>query len=95
MNNVLLGNVAVVTNTGDVPTGPPNPDGTYNITLPADTAGGDVVAKDTDAPVDETGLNPDGDYTDDKQGDDNGGMKKLLPFVIAGGVLLFILMRKK
>ena len=94
MNNVLLGNVAVVTNPGDVPTGPPNPDGTYNITLPADTAGGDVVAKETDAPVDETGLNPEGNYNQDGEGE-SGGMKKLLPFVIAGGVLLFILMRKK
>ena len=92
MNNVLLGNVAVVSNPGDVATGPANPDGTYNITLPGDASGGDSVAKDTDAPVDETGLDPN---TKNNPEDEGAGMKKLLPWVIAGGVLLFIFMRKK
>lgn len=102
MNNVLLGSIpsqnsgsfTVTTLDGGthVSLGPPNPDGTYNISIPDQDKPKDgvVVAKETDAPEgDGTGTG--------ENGDDNGNdqMKKMLPIILAGAAVLFLLYMKR
>lgn len=90
MEQVLLGNVPVIT---DQLVSPPNPDGTYNIALPPDEPGGGVVAKETDTPTGENG----GDGPDPGAGGDDpqDNIKKYLPYLIVGAAVLFFMWRKK
>ena len=86
MNNVLLGNIPAMT---DQLVSPPNPDGTYNISLPPDASSSDgaVVAKETDEPTGEGGNN---------EGNGEGAdVKKYLPFIMAGAALLFLFYMKR
>lgn len=68
-----------------------NADGTYNINLPEEyKSGANVVATDQNTPLtDET------DEGGDEGDDSTGSIKKYLPFIIGGGLLLFFFMRKK
>jgi hypothetical protein len=95
MNNVLLGAVDVAIspdaaqNTYTIDQ--PNSDGSYSISLPPNAqSGGDVVAKETDAPTGDPGTDEPGN---DEPGADN--MKKMLPLLIIGGLALFWLMKKR
>jgi len=92
MNNVLLGNIPAMT---DQLVSPPNPDGTYNISLPPDASSSDgaVVAKETDEPTGESGNNE-----GNSEGEGNGegaDVKKYLPFIMAGAALLFLFYMKR
>lgn len=70
-----------------------NADGTMNINLPEEYKGGAVVATN---PEDiSTAANATDDIESDDESDSAGGIKKYLPFIIGGGLLLFFLMRKK
>ncbi len=87
----------VVSVTPNAQSGQPNADGTYNINLPAEYRQTENVAATVfNTPVEETGEeNGDVGNGDGGEDDSEGGMKKYLPWIIGGGLLLFFFMRKK
>lgn len=91
------GAVSVTPNAQSGSAGQPNADGTYNINLPAEYRETENVAATVfNTPVEKTEAE-NGDVGNDDGGEDDseGGMKKYLPWLIGGGLLLFFFMRKK